>query len=418
MILRTPLGTRDYALEEAEAYSRLERELERRFRLWGYREVRTPCLESLDVFSGTIGPGAVDRAFKFQDYDGRLLALRVEGTAPTARLFAASLLNGPRPCRLFYIAKAFRFATDLPGDYREFSQAGAELIGSRDPSSDAEVIALSIDALEGLGLGPKGLRVDLGHANLIKEAISSSLGGPDRERALDLLRRRDLGGILNLFEGRGLSRGAYDSIARLLRCRRADEFLAMDLPIANERMREMIEGFSRVIEGVEEYGVGDRLFLDFSLIRDLEYYTGAIFEISIEGLGMPVGGGGRYDGLIGKFCGVDVPAVGFALNLNRLMEGLGSGPGEGDRRARIVIRSKDRRGAIEMAKAIRGRGFAAVVSLERDCSISKGPDTEGFDYLIVPSPMGSLKVVDLRDGSVRESSLEGFLEGLEGRGFE
>ncbi len=417
-MLGTPLGTRDYALEEAEAYSRLERELERTFRLWGYREVRTPCLESLEVFSKTIGPRAVDRAFKFQDYDGKLLALRAEGTAPTARLFAASLLNGPRPCRLFYIAKAFRFATDFPGDYREFSQAGAELIGSGDPSSDAEVIALSIDALEGLGLGPRGLRVDLGHANLIKEAISSSLGEPERELALDLLRRRDLGGILNLFERKGLSRGAYDSIARLLRCRRADEFLAMDFPIANERTREMLRGFSKVIEEAEGYGIGDRLFLDFSLIRDLEYYTGAVFEISIEGIGMPVGGGGRYDGLVGKFCGTDIPAVGFALNINRLMEGVGPGSVKGDRPKRVLIKSRDRRGAIEIARALRGKGFAAVVSLERNCSMSKGPDSEGFDFLIVPGPGGSVRVMDLRDGSVEESTLEGLLAGLGGGGFE
>lgn len=414
-MLRTPLGTRDYALEEAEAYSRIERELERAFQLWGYREVRTPCLESLEVFSGTVGPSAVDRAFKFQDYDGKLLALRVEGTAPTARLFAASLLNGPRPCRLFYIAKAFRFATDFPGDYREFSQAGAELIGSGDPSSDAEVMALSIEALKGLGLRP---RVDLGHANLMRGVISSYLGEPDRGRALDLLRRRDLGGVLNLFKERGLSRGAYDSIAKLLRCRRADEFLAMDVQIANEGMRDMLRGFSKVIEEVEGYGVGDRLFLDFSLIRDLEYYTGAIFEISIEGLGMPVGGGGRYDGLIGKFCGADVPAVGFALNINRLMEAMGPGLAKGDRRKRFAIRSKSRGEAMEIARVLRERGFAAVVSLERDCSISKGPDLEGFDYLIVPGPEGSVRAMDLRDGSIRTSTLEGFLARLEGAGFE
>ncbi|MEM3440577.1 MAG: ATP phosphoribosyltransferase regulatory subunit, partial [Candidatus Bathyarchaeia archaeon] len=244
------------------------------------------------------------------------------------------------------------------------------------------------------------------------------LGEPDRGRALDLLRRRDLGGVLNLFKERGLSRGAYDSIAKLLRCRRADEFLAMDVQIANEGMRDMLRGFSKVIEEVEGYGVGDRLFLDFSLIRDLEYYTGAIFEISIEGLGMPVGGGGRYDGLIGKFCGADVPAVGFALNINRLMEAMGPGLAKGDRRKRFAIRSKSRGEAMEIARALRERGFAAVVSLERDCSISKGPDLEGFDYLIAPGPEGSVRAMDLRDGSIRTSTLEGFLARLEGAGVE
>jgi ATP phosphoribosyltransferase regulatory subunit len=417
-MLRTPLGTRDYALEEAEAYSRLERALERTFELWGYREVRTPCLESLEVFSGTIGPGAVDRAFKFQDYDGRLLALRAEGTAPTARLFASTLINAPRPCRLFYIAKAFRFATDFPGDFREFSQAGAELIGSGEPSSDAEVMALSIAALEDLGLGGRGLRIDLGHANLMRELISRLLGGPDGERALDLLRRRDLRGALSLFKGRGLPPEAYDSIAGLLRCRRADEFLAMDIPIADAGIREMLKGFAGVIEEAEEYGIGDKLFLDFSLIRDLEYYTGAIFEISMEGLGVPVGGGGRYDALIEKFCGLRIPAVGFALNLNRLMEGMGAGSLREDRRKRVIIRSKNRREAIEIARELRGKGIIAVVSLERDDSLSKGGELEGFDYLIVPSGDGSLRIADLRSGAVKASSLEGLLAELGGGGFE
>lgn len=413
-MLKTPLGTRDYALEGAEAYSRLERALGRTFELWGYREVRTPCLESLEVFSRTIGSGLVDRMFKFQDYDGKIITLKGEGTAPTARLFASSLLDGPLPRRLFYISKAFRFATGFSGDYREFTQAGAELIGSGAPSADAEIIALSIAALEELGLG--GLRVDLGHANLMREFISGFMDGPDGERALDLLRKRDLGGMLSLFEERGLSPEASDSAAKLLRCRRADDFLAMDLPIANGRMRKMAKGFSEVIKEVEEYGVGDKLFLDFSLIRDLEYYTGAIFEISIEGLGMPVGGGGRYDTLIEKFCGARIPAVGFALNVNRLMEGIGAASAQGDRRNRIVIRSRRRKEAIEVARSLRRRGFVAVVSLRRDGTMSKGPDLEGFDYLIVPSPMGSLKVMDLGDGTVRASTLEGLLEDLGGRG--
>jgi ATP phosphoribosyltransferase regulatory subunit len=245
------------------------------------------------------------------DEQGNVLVLRPDMTIPIARLVATHYADAEAPFRFCYFAHAYRGVRPQRGQSRELLQAGVELIGGAAPDGTAEILTVLCAALDATGL--ETYRVGLGDASLYPELLAS-FGVPDgaREQILTALARGDFVGVEREIAELGLSSEASELLLRVPHIRGGPELLAS--------LRGQLERAATGMRAVHQLlapAVAERLIFDLGLVRSLGYYTGAVFQIYDPAYGVPIGGGGRYDELLGAF-GRPLPAVGFALNVERL----------------------------------------------------------------------------------------------------
>jgi histidyl-tRNA synthetase len=277
----------------------------------GYEPIETPIFELTDVFSRTVGDSTdivQKQMFTFEDQGGRSLTLRPEGTAAVARAYIeAGMHKDAQPVKLWYVGPFFRQERPQKGRYRQFTQIGAEAIGSQDPSLDAEVIVLLHELLE--RIGARGVRLKL-----------SSLGNPDTRR--DYL--EELQTYLHAHEDQ-LSAEVRDRIdLNPLRAFDASDPGTQEVmataPLLLDRLADDdAEHFARVREFLDDAGVP--YDIDPTLVRGLDYYTRTVFEFESKELGAQsgIGGGGRYDLLIEQLGGEPTPGVGWAAGIERMV---------------------------------------------------------------------------------------------------
>jgi ATP phosphoribosyltransferase regulatory subunit len=308
MIHPVPPGTRDVLPDEMRELRALSGSVHATFDRAGFGEVWTPALEYEDVLRKGDDRSA-SAGFRLVDDRGQVLTLRADATIPIARLVANRYAGVAVPLRLCYFAHAYRPVERGSGQAREFLQGGLELIGVGGAEGDAEVIALIIEALSEAGL--RRHRIGLGDGMLYRALVADA--GIDDEEAQPLLEslwRRDLVGLEVRADRLGLSPAARQALVELPMLRGGPEVLRkVDGPAA-ENLRELHELLS-------ERGVADRVIFDLGLLRDLGYYTGTIFEVYDPAVAFALGGGGRYDELLGRF-GDARPACGAALDIQRV----------------------------------------------------------------------------------------------------
>jgi len=310
-------GTRDLSPGEMAVFRFIEGVFRDACLNWGYKEVRTPTLEYLHLFTsvGTLTPGMLGRVYSFLDWDGwsgERVVLRPDGTIPVARLYIDSL-EKEKLAKLFYVANTFIF--EATGEKtRERWQCGAELIGVSSPSADVELVMLALEVLQRLRID--GVKLKLSHAGLIR-ALLARLGLSSEEQARVFDRILD-GNIKELSE-LGLDRTELETLSALLGLKgKSSAFvkslkalLATDLAGIQPFIDDLVS-----VTGLLE-ALGTDYQIDLASVRDFEYYTGAIFQI-FKGRDK-IGGGGRYDALIPLMGGRDTPASGVALYIDRLM---------------------------------------------------------------------------------------------------
>jgi ATP phosphoribosyltransferase regulatory subunit len=306
VIHRIPSGTRDVHPDEMRELRAITDALRGVFERHGYGEVYTPAIE----YESTLrrGDGGVQPAYRVFDEHGDVLALRADNTVPIARLVATRYPHAEPPLRFCYIAHAYRQVTPHRGHMREFLQAGIELVGAPGSSGTAEALTVLCHALDAVGL--QGYRVGLGDASLYP-ALLSGLGVDEehRDRLLYELATKDFVGLEREVRELGLDTELLVGVPQL---RGGPDVLeAPPGPVA-----DALSGLRAVLDLLEPR-VAERVIFDLGLARGLGYYTGAVFDVYDPTLGEPLGGGGRYDDLLGRF-GRDLPAVGFAIGVNRL----------------------------------------------------------------------------------------------------
>jgi histidyl-tRNA synthetase len=309
---RSVKGTRDLLPPESERWAEAERIARDTFRSWGYGEIRTPVLEETALFARSVGE-TTDLVHKemytFQDRKGRSLTMRPENTAGVVRaVIESGLAAGPMPLRLHYIGPQFRYERPQAGRYREFSQIGVELFGVSGPAGEAEVLEMLFAFLQALGF--RALSVSLNSVGTAQsraafgEAVrahltprSASFGDDDRRKLAE--------NPLRLFDSRDLGvRAALEGAPRTL------DFLDIDSRRHHDEVRELLT----------RAGIPFRD--EPSLVRGLDYYTRTVFEVVSEDLGAQdaILGGGRYDGLVDSLGGPSLPAIGFAIGEDRLLQ--------------------------------------------------------------------------------------------------
>src|SRR5215210_2316798 len=306
-----PPGTRDVLPEEMRELRALTDRLRGVFAREGYGEVYTPALEYEEVLrQGDARAGGA--AYRVFNEHGEVLALRSDMTIPIARLVAARYREAEPPFRLCYFAHAYRAMQRGVGEPREFLQGGLELIGAPGPAGEAEVLRLTIAALEEAGLARH--RVGVGDGSLYRRLLQG-LEVPEEEH-LPLLERlsvRDLVGLEQRVAQLGLPDSARRLLTRLPGLRGGPEVLER----ADGPVTEAVEGLRALHELLARAGVAERVIFDLGLVRELGYYTGAVFEVYDPAVGFALGGGGRYDDLLASF-GRPLPACGIALDVQRV----------------------------------------------------------------------------------------------------
>jgi len=316
MKFKAPRGTYDVLPEDSPVWQYIEKTARETFALYNYREIRTPIFESTELFARSIGSTTdivTKEMYTFLDKKGRSLTLRPEETAPVVRACLENNLISPdKVTKLYYIGPMFRYERPQAGRFRQFSQIGVEAFGSADPALDVEVMTLAVRLFEKLGL--KGLEVNV-------NSVGCSKCRPAFLEELKKYFRSEIGRMC----GECGKRLEFNPL-RILDCKNeACQGLILKAPapldFACADCRRSFEDAMKFLERAKiKCRINDRL------VRGLDYYTGLTFEVVSKKLGAQnaVCGGGRYNDLVSDLGGKAVPAVGFALGVERAIDVLKS----------------------------------------------------------------------------------------------
>jgi ATP phosphoribosyltransferase regulatory subunit len=315
--VRLPAGTRDWLPAELRRKRAVSDVLRGVFQRWAYEEVQTPTFERFDALEAGLGDGIAEKTFRFNDRNGTQLALRPELTTPVARLVSTRMREAPLPLRLSYVQAAYRYEEPQEGRLREFTQAGLELIGPESLDADAESLFTAIEALDALGLNDA--LFDVNHAAIVDGVLAGlELDEAGLEHCETLISGRNIVSLRERLAGTG-SEEDVEAVVRLTLMRGRDEVLETAGRLCHtDAGLAGIERLRKLLARAAELGYAGRINVDFSLLRDITYYTGFIFEGFATEVGFALCGGGRYDSLLPRF-GFDMGAVGWSLAVERVL---------------------------------------------------------------------------------------------------
>jgi histidyl-tRNA synthetase len=350
---RLPRGLADRSAADIRATEKMLATIRRVYERYGFEPVETPLIEYTDAL-GKFLPDQ-DRpnegVFSFQDDDEQWLSLRYDLTAPLARYVAENFDRLPKPYRSYRAGWVFRNEKPGPGRFRQFMQFDADTVGASSPAADAEICMMAADTLEALGI-PRGQYVIKVNSRKVLDGVMEAIGVTDERqkltvlRAIDKLDRLGIGGVRDLLgkgrqdesgdftKGAGLGPDAIEVVVGSISGTASSNVgKARDSMESSQKWQAGMADLANIESLVRAGGYDDgRIKIDVSVVRGLEYYTGAVFEAELtfevtDDEGRPVrfgsvGGGGRYDGLVGRFRGEDVPATGFSIGVSRLQAAL------------------------------------------------------------------------------------------------
>ena len=351
---RLPRGLEDRGPAELRALREMTDAIRGVYERYGFEAVETPAIEFTDAL-GKFLPDS-DRpnegVFSFQDDDEQWMSLRYDLTAPLARYVAANFDQLPKPYRSYRVGNVFRNEKPGPGRFRQFLQFDADTVGAASVAADAEICMMAADTMEALGIARGDYVIKVNNRKVLDGVMDASNIAPEQRltvlRAIDKLDRLGIDGVKQLLgagrkdesgdftKGAGLDANSIDAISKFVSAKGADNRETVTA------IKEKVKLGAAGDEGIEELitisnliaasGYQDRVIIDPSGVRGLEYYTGPVYEAELtfqtkDERGNPVrfgsvGGGGRYDGLIARFRAEPVPATGFSIGVSRLLAAL------------------------------------------------------------------------------------------------
>lgn len=366
-----PIGVRDYLPHVVARLRDIESKVLACMERWGYRQIITPSMEYYDTV-GVASSTSDHKLFKLLNNRGTTLVLRSDMTAPIARVVSSLLKAEALPLRLSYHANVFRAIEEEAGREAEFFQTGLELVGDDSPEADAEVVALAIASLQAAGV--QSFKIAMGHVGFLNGLFEEIIPGQTEEQKLlkELLLRRDVVGyraaVQQLFStnsanGADASDESRNQLEAILRLRGGKEICDQATELSSNPLAlDSVSHLCKVWEVLEAYGVSEHVLIDLTMIGDFSYYTGMIFEGYAAGIGSPVASGGRYDNLLQQF-GRDVPATGFALKTNRIVDGMEGQQVTEQHTVFIRYDAESRREALIEATRLREAGKVVITGI-------------------------------------------------------
>lgn len=361
--LGTPSGIRDWSVGSAPGKRIVENQLAALFGSWGYEEVITGTIEYEAVFSQSLNEEEKNQLYRFFGREGESLTLRPDMTTPIARFVASQMADAPTPLRLFYTANVFRHEKPQAGRYREFYQAGIELIGTDTGRADAEVIMLASQALATLGV--EDFKIGVGQVQLLDCLLESiSLSREHLNRLKQAIANKDYVAVNQITEQSGVSPKERELLKSLPLVQSPGKFFStLEKFGFSDTIAREVDRLEEVFEALAAAGLQENVFVDLGITRDFEYYTGIVFEAYTHALGFPICGGGRYNNLFSRF-GMDCPATGFALGIERILlvlEKLGKLPRKKNKE--ILVYGRDFRSILRSAAELRSQGHSVEIDI-------------------------------------------------------
>lgn len=365
--LITPEGTKDLLFGECVVRRTIEDTLLKLFKSRGYSEMITPGLEFFDVFNMKSRYFPQETLYKLTDSKGRLLVMRPDSTMPIARVVATRLRDAELPLKLCYNQTVYRNESVLKGRSDETVQAGIELIGSEMKMADLEVISAAVDALNAFGLE---FSLELGHIGVFK-ALVERLDADDKDKDYirKLIENKNFPALNDFLDTFG-----YNSVTAALKKLPAlfggeEVFEKAEELIPDENVKRILDELREIYCDIAEIcGNEGNITVDLGLVNKTDYYTGLIIKGYLKGHGEEVISGGRYDKLISDF-GYDIPAVGFAVNVNaisKVIERNGILPTEPAPDVIVFAEEGCEAAAIKQARELREQGFIVENALFSD----------------------------------------------------
>ena len=346
MKFQPPKGTRDFLPKDMAIRTRVFNKLREVLEKYGYGEVCTPAFEDFELLAKKSGPDIEKEIYTFTDKAGRKLGLRFDPTVPICRIVASDP-SLPKPIKFYYITNMWRYDEPQAGRFREFWQIGVELIGSNRAEADAEILAIVNDCLKTLDIKEFYFVVNSRRIieSLIKDADIPENKNFDVFRAIDKLNKIGEDGVRKELERIEIKNESIDKLLNFIKTKKVSK-------------EEEIE-LEKVIGIAKKMGVKN-IKIDYSIARGIDYYTGFVFETFIKGserIGS-VASGGRYDTLIGLYGSQDVPATGFGIGIDRLLEILKIDEEYCQAKVFVVsVNDKIRERVIEIAQDLRKNGI-------------------------------------------------------------
>lgn len=320
-LLHTPDGVRDIYGRECAAKDCIEEAILKELKLFGYERIETPTFEFFDVFNQERGSVSSREMYKFFDRDNNTLVLRPDLTPAIARCIARFFMDEKMPLRLCYLGNTYNNNPNYKGRLKESTQAGAELTGDDSADADAETVILAISCL--LSAGLKEFQIELGEAGFYKGLVEEAGLTEDQDRELrDLIENRNSFGVED-FADRHIGNGSLKkTLLKLPELFGSADCVREAASLTdNPKSRSAIRRLEGVYEIIRDYGLADYVSFDLGMLSQYEYYTGIIFKAYSYGTGDYILNGGRYDRLLTQF-GKDTPAVGFGINVDRLLSAM------------------------------------------------------------------------------------------------
>ena len=309
----TPEGTKDYLALESRAIRCAEKRLSALYKSKGYQKVMTPTIEFFDVFNRESSGYSPENLYSLTDSYGRLLVLRPDSTLPIARLASTRLQNAVLPLRIYYNQNVFLRQKNLTGRSDESTQSGIELMGVGGIRADLEVIATAVEAIECCTAAD--FKLEIGHAGFFKDLCNNLNVDDETISAIyDCVESRNFVSLNKILDKIG-ENSVTDCIRNLPRYFGGLDIIekAKQIGIGNESLEYLKELYVQL----EKMGLSDKIIIDLSLVNRTNYYTGIIFKGYLDGSGISVVSGGRYDLLAGEF-GKDMPSTGFGIETGAL----------------------------------------------------------------------------------------------------
>ncbi len=314
MKFQTVRGMRDFLPLQAAKKQFIEGVCRGVFESYGFAPLETPLVEDFALLSkkGGAGEAIKEEIYCFKDKSGRELGLRFDLTVPLARVVASNK-GLPKPFKRYQIGRVYRYDRPAAKRWREFTQADWDIVGSGSVLSDFETIAVAIDVMKGLGFRKGQFVLKINNRKLLEE-IALCCGVQKAQvaecfRCLDKLQKQGEDAVRKELQEKGIN-------AQIL-----GQLKVKELGGVKVKNTAPLEEMKKLFELIEGNGLGDFVELDLSLARGLEYYTGMVFEVCLEG-SPSVGGGGRYDRLVELYGGQPTACVGGSFGIDRLLDAL------------------------------------------------------------------------------------------------
>jgi histidyl-tRNA synthetase len=419
-------GFRDFQPDDLAFRAHLFRVWREVARRYGFEEYDGPPLEPLELYTAKSGGEIVGQLYAFEDKGGRSVALRPEMTPTLARMVAARAAALKKPIRWFSVPQLFRYERQQRGRLREHFQLNCDLIGEPGALADAEIIALAVDVMRALGLGPGDVRVRLSDRRVLA-ALLRGHGVPEEAlslayQAIDKAERSDRTALEAQLVTAGLDAATAGRVLDVatLRGRAAVEAALAGAPggdVAGAPMREALDALAAM-------GLAEWIDVDLTIVRGLAYYTGTVFELFDAGRSLrAICGGGRYDDLLQALGGVDLPALGFGMGdvvLAELLRERGLAPA---RPASVdvfvaAVTAGDMPAVLQLVHELRDAGLAVEYPLGHQAlgRQLKLADARGARWAVLVGPddraRGEVQLKDLRGQAQRPVPLAGLRAAL------